>query len=511
MSNKISQTVYPLISKPVEAAGVAVSKSEGLEKTFKFIISIIDGLQTIVSKYGDVSTLAVAIVLKGQLKIVADTISGLGFISRLTEWVCPESGKNVPFWLAATSSVKEKWILRMKIASKIPLTVAGFIEFIKLGDSLGLYKLGIASNMIGNVPVLGLVKDTAIVASSAFSIAGNAISLTKTAPELARARRRCNEWKEIGESLRHGESTSKEQVDKKGALKTILEDQLAKKCAGKALLHDAELKKEMEKAAKALGVDQKLIEDLFEAKHAVAFSEETSGLEGAVADAQEELKKGVPAGRESEIENALKKCQIHFDKQVKWHKLTANETYLNGTRKIVLAGNSEERLQAYCQHKIARAKQRAEDHLQNKEKIRDALLRSFDDKAAEAERQVALVYPEKEVASAKEAVDALVALAESGRVSHFANHRFEVLKAEKTNAGRKVTKSLIAIANDVAKIAIIILASTVTALGLLSFGWAAAITALALTVNGLGLFKFFYEEMVAKKIASAPKLGEVLV
>lgn len=488
---KVSQRIYAKICVPFEAAGAIASKSDGLEKFAKLLASIIDGMNTIFTRFGKPTAMAATMVMKGKLKIVADVISGLNFINRLFEWVCPEPGKTKPFWMAETKTTKERFALNTKIIGRVFLTAAHFIDFIKLLDAFGLITLGrITTQTIGRVPVLNLAKDVFVVVASGFAITNNLITLTDATPRWNHARKKMAQWKEVGEVLQAGGATGRDDGDLSAAGRRNVQNRLAKKCSEKAEHYSAEHDKIVDKLSRNCR-NPDLIEQLVEDNFATQ-DERNAHVQLVIGDSQDT----------NLARKLIAKRSDMAAKHQKWQSQILVLRNASG-RRIVLRGGVE----GYCDRKLERAIARAQVEVDERQAALDNARGPLGGSGEKHEVDSALLRrPMAELATSEAARDVLVNLRDTGNVDRFINHRYEVFKAEETTAFRKVTKCWVGIAYDIAKIAIIAFAITGLALGLASFGWSMTIFALALTVNSIGVFKFLYEELVAKKEVKKPRL-----
>lgn len=545
--NTISRVAHGVISKPLEAAGAIASKSDGVVKTGKFIITIIDILQNICTRIGKAAILGATVVLKGKLKVVAEVIDGLNIFNRLAEWFCPESGKDKPYWLAKTNTKLEKFILRTKTVGRVFLTAANAIEFTKLLDAFGFIKLGrIASTTLGRLPVLNLVKDVCVIVASVFSITSSAGALVKDSPKLSQAQRKLNRWNEAAKALRQNKEVEtledaitavqikktainvekttlnaqepqgkKAVAAQKKALKDL--DKRLKKLDKEQKQLEARLEKaESEKVQQALETSAKKAQDRFIAncnsKIASYKEKQRVALAKSAHLINEAAVKGVDnAAKVNEVQRTI---DLMEDKIIKWD---CKLSYITGS-------NPLRGLREYCELKLDYTCDKAEaavdkiservDALNNAEGLSAAYGPIAQERMKETLSAMQLV--EKLASKAKsiaanglaaaETYDTLNALRDHNKVETYIDHHVEVLKADKSNAGRKVSKHWVAIACDISKIAIIIMGIIGLSLGIAAFGWVMSVAALALLVNSLGLFKFLFDELVASKTVKAPKL-----
>lgn len=517
----LKEKIYEPACVIPEALSRVISTGDGLEKTSKFVVCVLDGAVNIAKhcaemaeSTGEIAFLTVAVVLKGKLKVVAEIISGLAFINRVFEWVCPEAGKSRPFWLNPPinfAQVKKTRSLRSinpaellswasKVVSRVFLTVGNFIDLMKLFDSIGLLTLGkVASTAIGSVPILGLVKDTVIVISSVFSIVSNAATLVNVVPKWNKARKKRNLWRTVAHAL-----------DAKKTVGPETEKEAAKSAARS--------QKRMERAERKLGARCAYKAEMYRRKRVAIFNKLERRSEKVIGG--EELMTLINQDMSQDQKNQArdgfapdKTCKKLYEKYLfldqkaqKWSQHLAE----NDEGVPVLRGTVEEYATAKLGRAVHKAASRRDRAIQQAiaKQAKKTKAPAGDDSDTEAPAAPAPLRDTPAIAAARAYTSGLERLqAADNGASRFVRYRYEVCKVNETNTFRKTMKSSLAIAYDVAKIAIVILAVLSLALGLVTFGWSMAIFGLALAVNTIGLAKFFYDELVLKKVKKAPDIA----
>lgn len=205
---KIRQSVGNGCHSIIEAGNKIVTKTDGTEKASKFVISVIETMQQAPFISGVV--LAPLVILRGRLKAFTEIVSALAFLNRGKEWFTPddslegtaEQGKR--FWQSNKNTKVKIWHTNITIMPKIwnraCLTVSAAIDTAKFLDSMEFIRLGkIASFAIGRVPVLGLVKDTAVMGASVFSFWENCQKLENSSANYSKVKKKHRAWQAVSD------------------------------------------------------------------------------------------------------------------------------------------------------------------------------------------------------------------------------------------------------------------------------------------------------------------------
>lgn len=418
----------------IDASGKIVTKTEGAEKFAKLVSSVIDFIERF--KLWP-AHLASCIILRGRLKGFVDLVCGLNFFSRWKEVFCRDD-KGKYFYADAANSLQKK-------LSRGFLVVTHTVEFFLLLDATQLLPLGrIASQTIGNLPILRTIKDLTVTISAIFGIWDNSLKWSKANKEMEGVRSKIDKWAGIAASLKPADKAHVQFQE--GVINKLVQGYEKKVDA-----ISGDLAK-LENTDPKYKLQYKLLEDKRN-----KYKGYIDGMKAA----------GQPSAAEK-LNSLVELKKISFSSKADKGLIEARAKVL--ACESVLAGLEAAKPQA------------SGDALKELEPKIAAAKAQFDSAKATLDSK------EKSVSNMN-ALDS----------KEMSAYKLDVLGVKKGNIQSNQTKAWVSVAYDLGKIALVTLATLGTALALFgSMHFAVPFILLCITVNAIGFGKFLHEEWWGK-------------